>query len=68
MVFALSLAFLYGHYLGERGMRLFYLYREEFPEIYTMKEEKALAAEIGIRRLLQLLNSSPGPARTGGRK
>ena len=40
----------FGHDLGEQGMRMFYLYPEEFPEIYTMKEEEALAEEIGIRR------------------
>jgi hypothetical protein len=55
----------FGHALGEQGMRMFYLYREEFPKIYTMKEEKALAAEIGIRRLLKLLNGADDPARTG---
>ena len=56
----------FGHDLGERGMRMFYLYREEFPEIYTMKEERARAAEIGIRRFLQVLNGPGGPARAGG--
>ncbi len=45
-----------------------YLYREEFPEVYGMKEEKARAAEIGIRRLLQILNGDGRVARTGGGK
>jgi len=56
----------YGHDLGERGMRMFYLYPEEFPEIYAMKKEKALVAEIGIRRLLQTLNGGAGLAKPGG--
>jgi hypothetical protein len=58
----------YGHDLGERGMRMFYLYTEEFPEMYAMEKEKVLAAEIGIRRLLQLLNGPDGPGWTGGGK
>jgi hypothetical protein len=56
----------YGHDLGERGMRMFYLYPEEFPEIYAMKKEKALVAEIGIRRLLETLNGGAGLPKPAG--
>jgi hypothetical protein len=46
----------YGEELGPNGMRIFYLYREEFPEIYAMSEEKDRVPEIGTRRLLALIN------------
>jgi hypothetical protein len=46
----------FGEQLQDGGMRIFYLYEEEFPEIYAMREEKRVAPEIGIRRLLELIN------------
>ena len=46
----------FGEDLQERGMRIFYLFPEEFPEIYAMKDEVKRLPEIGIRRVLQLIN------------
>jgi hypothetical protein len=35
---------------------MFYLYPEEFQEIYAMREEKGRVAGIGVRQLLGLIN------------
>ena len=41
-------------------MRMFYFYPEEFPEIYSMKEEAKKLPAIGVRRLLGLINGEGG--------
>ena len=39
------------------GMRMYYFYPEDFPEIYEAKQKAQEVAELAIRRLLSMVNS-----------
>lgn len=41
----------------ENGLRMFYLYPEEFPEVYDKKTEKKKVAEAAARQLVSLLSN-----------
>ena len=44
-----------GEVTEDKGMRLYYFYPEEFPEIYEMREEKKKVSERALRELLSLV-------------
>ena len=46
----------FGESLGEAGMRMFYLFPEEFPELYGMREAKRRLPEAAVRRVLSIIN------------
>ena len=50
----------FGRRSDEGDMRMFYFYPEEFPEVYSMKEEAKQLPATGVRRLLGLINGVGG--------
>ena len=53
----------HGEDLGDAGMRIFYLFPEEFPDIYDLEAERRRAPARGIREVLAIVN---GPAGVSG--
>jgi hypothetical protein len=49
---------------GERSpegmIRMVYMYPEEYPELYALRAKKREVAELGLRRVMDILQKSPG--------
>lgn len=56
----------FGEDLGALGMRIFYLFPEEFPDIYALRARKSRVSEDALRSLMAIINAPIENIPTGG--